>query len=100
MSPVRATSPAIGPSPSMPATSGSPGRARSSKPGFRERSHPMRPALILIVLAVALLAAAPAGSDEPANIPAKAQTVLDKAAEVEVWSLEPEREKDPAKGSF
>jgi hypothetical protein len=61
----------------------------------------MRPALLAPLAAAALLlSVAPTRTDEPKKVPDKAQTVLDKATSIEVWSLEPAEEKDTAKPSF
>src|SRR5262245_51891493 len=60
----------------------------------------MRPAALSLILAASALSAAPVRGDGPMKVPDKAQLVLARAAAVEVWSLEPVREKDPDKESF
>jgi hypothetical protein len=61
----------------------------------------MRTAPFLALALVGLLLPSVSGrADEPKKIPEKAQTILDKAESLEVWSLEPDREKDAGKESF
>jgi hypothetical protein len=61
----------------------------------------MRPILIVPAFVAAMLCVGlSVQAQEGKKLPEKAQTVLDKATTIEIWSLEPEKEKDPNKEAF